>query len=287
MRADDVALVEEVTGEAFHELEVRTRRVGDPEPQPRSPERARAWRERTTALVASDPAGCWVAENAGRVLGAAVAIRRDLTWILVSFGVRPGFQGLGLGRQLLDASLTHARHCLRGMLASSNDPAAARRYRLAGFTLHPTMYLEGPVPRSALPVVEHVREGSAGDFDLCDSVDRQVRDAAHGIDHPLMAATHRLLVTDRPGRSGYAYVDEGGSPYLLAATSRRTAADLLWECLASAPHDGSPLVRHLTAEQEWALDVGMEAGMTLRTYGYLALRGMRPPSPYVPSGHFL
>ena len=49
--------------------------------------------------------------------------------------------------------------CLRGMLAASPDPRAARRYRLAGFTLHPTMNLRGVVDRSSLPVVERVRVG--------------------------------------------------------------------------------------------------------------------------------
>jgi hypothetical protein len=31
----------------------------------------------------------------------------------------------------------------------------------------------------------------------------------------------------------------------------------------------------------------MEARLPLRTSGYLALRQMKPPMPYLPSGHFL
>ena len=34
------------------------------------------------------------------------------------------------------------------------------------------MYLTGTVDRSALPVVEKVREGTAADIDLMDSLDR-------------------------------------------------------------------------------------------------------------------
>jgi hypothetical protein len=149
------------------------------------------------------------------------------------------------------------------------------------------MFLAGPVPRSVLPVVEHVREGSAGDVDLCDSVDRQVRAAAHGVDHEIMGRQHRLLVTDRPSGSGYLYLEADGSPYLLAATDRRTATALLWEALAATDPTQNAQIGHITAEQRWAVDVGLEAGMRLDTAGYLALRGMKPPAPYLPSGHFL
>jgi hypothetical protein len=35
------------------------------------------------------------------------------------------------------------------------------------------------------------------------------------------------------------------------------------------------------------VDVGLAAGLELSTGGYLCLRGMRPPSPYIPSPGFL
>jgi GNAT superfamily N-acetyltransferase len=287
MRADDLTRVESVTRAAFHDLAVQRRRHGEAEPAPRPDSRRREWVERTGYLLSTDPGGCWVVEVDGEVVGAATSIRRDLTWILVSYAVQPGHQGVGLGRLLMEAAMTHARGCLRGMVAASSDPAAARRYRLAGFSLHPTMYLAGRVRRELLPVVAHVRAGDTADFDLCDSLDRRVRDAAHGRDHTQMLATHRLLVVDRPAGSGYAYLESDGSPYLLAATSRRTASLLLWESLASTDPSETAQVRHLTPANQWAVDVGIEAGMTLDTAGYLALRGMAPPAPYIPSGHYL
>ena len=95
------------------------------------------------------------------------------------------------------------------------------------------------------------------------------------------------MVTDRVVGSGYAYVAPGGGPYLLAATSRRAAAELLWESLAaSSPRLPSPCA-HVTAVNEWALDVGMACRLRLGTRGYLALRGMKPPTPYLHSAHFL
>ena len=115
------------------------------------------------------------------------------------------------------------------------DPKAVRRYRMAGFDLHPQMLLWGHVDRSAIPVIERVREGSAGDFDLMDSVDRGTRGAAHGPDHAVLADEFHLLVTDRSTGAGYVYVTDAGTPVLLAATNRRTATDLAWAALAMSP----------------------------------------------------
>ena len=287
MRIDDAADVERLTDEGFYDVDLRTQRVGEPEPERRSAAASETWVEMARHMVRTDPEGCFVAEDTHGLLGASVGLRRDLTWILATFVVRPGVQGRGVGRQLLEAALTHGRGCLRGMIASSDDPAALRRYRLAGFSLHPTMLLRGPVPRSALPVVDRVREGSAGDIDLMNSVDRRVRDAAHGVDHEALTKTYRLAVVDRSTGQGYVYIRDGGGPYLLAATNRRTATALLWECLAASSPDEPVDIPHLTAANEWAVDIGMAARMTLRTQGYLGLRHMKPPMPYIHSGRFL
>jgi hypothetical protein len=149
------------------------------------------------------------------------------------------------------------------------------------------MFLTGVVDRDAIPVVDRVREGSAGDRDLMDSVDRQTRGAAHGPDHEVLLEQLRLLVSERRTGDGYAYVDDSGSPVLVAATSRRTASDLVWEALASSPPGATVSVRHVTAANEWAIDVGMAARLSLHQSGYLCLRGMRPPSPYIHHGSLL
>jgi GNAT superfamily N-acetyltransferase len=287
MTLDDVAAVERLSDETFLDLDTRTHRPGWPAPTPRGDARSAAWRERVAHLVAGDPRGCWVAEDGSGLLGAAVSMRRDVTWLLATYVVRPQVQGRGVGRQLLDAALEHGSGCLRGMVAASDDPRAVRRYRLAGFTLHPTMLLRGVVPRAALPVVERVREGSRADIDLMNSVDRQVRGAAHGRDHEVLTGSLRLVVVDRPAGSGYAYVAPGGGSHLLAATSRRVATDLLWESLAASSPDEPVTVEHVSAVNEWAVDVAMACRLQLWTSGYLALRGMKPPMPYLHSGHFL
>ena len=96
------------------------------------------------------------------MVGFATSLVRELMWILASYAVRPGLQGQGLGRGLLEAALHHGRGCLRGMLNASEDPQALRRYALAGFRLHPQMLLHGTVDRAVLPVRAPRPRGDAG-----------------------------------------------------------------------------------------------------------------------------
>jgi len=91
-------------------------------------------------------------------------------------------------------------------------------------------------------------------------------------------------VSDSTTGSGYAYLD-GTGVALLAATNRRTAARLLWTALADAGEEAS--VFHVTAANEWAIDVGLAARLELHTEGYLGLRGMAPPAPYLHNGALL
>lgn len=276
MRDADVPAVERLTGAAFAEVGLPVRDEAG----------AASWQRRARHLLGTDPGGAWVADDAGSPVGGALALRREGLWLLSAYAVAPAAQGAGIGRALLDPALGYGSGCLRGMIASSADPRAVRRYRLAGFTLHADVALRGTVDRAAIPAVDAVRDGDAADRDLLDSVDRQVRGAGHGPDHVFLGAEAGLLVCDTFTGSGYCYWHARG-PVLLAATTRRVAIRLAWEALARTPPGAEVAIRHVTAENEWALDVGLAAGLAVHRDGYLFLRGMRPPAPYVPSGAFL
>lgn len=288
MRAEDIPAARELSFAAIDQVRTATRPPGlvsELEPVDVA-RRTEQWERRARFFLDHDPEGCWVADD-GEVVGVAMSLRRDKLWGLSAFFVRPGRQGAGIGARLLDAVLGYSTGCLRGVIISTEDPRAARRYRLAGFTLHPTIRIHGVVDRTALPVVDGVRVGGASDRDLCESIDRRLRGASHGVTHDFLAVDHTLLVTDQLTGSGYCYVDDTGSPVLLGATSKRLAQKLLWAALARSPEGRSVHLDYLTAEQEWAVDVALAAGLSLRTEGYLCLRHMRPPTPYLPSGAFL
>ncbi|MEZ0066603.1 GNAT superfamily N-acetyltransferase [Streptacidiphilus sp. MAP12-20] len=274
--ASDAAVVREIYQSAFGVPPLGDR------------ERARA-DVRTRRLAVADNGGCWFAEEDGRPLGVALSLKREGLWGLALFAVLSEAQGKGTGRLLLDHALAHSRGCLRGMIVASEDPRAARRYHAAGFKLHPTMALTGTVDRTALPpsggIPVHL--GDASHFALLDSVDRGSRGAAHGEDHlALLRTSDELLVADTLGGSGYCY-RLGGRVMMLAATTRRVATALLIEALARIPEGEPADVRTLTAEQDWAVDVGLATGLSVSNRGYLALRGMRPPTHYIPSGAYL
>jgi GNAT superfamily N-acetyltransferase len=285
MTPEDVPTAERVSDEGFYELDSRTRRAGGPPPVRRSERHRAVWIERTRHLVEHDPGGCWVAEDDDGIIGIATSFRRETLWCLATYAVLPGRQGQGIGKPLLAAAMAHGRSCTRAMLSASSDPRAARIYRQAGFDLHPQMYLAGSVDRSSLPVVEKVRDGSAADVELMDSLDRAARGAGHGVDHQLMLRTWRLLVSDTSTGAGYAYLDERGRLGLLAASNRRTASRLLWAALAEGPEEAA--VPHVTAANQWVLDVGFAARLTLHQEGYLGVRGMKTPAPYVHNGALL
>jgi GNAT superfamily N-acetyltransferase len=287
MTPEDVPAAERLSDEGFYELDTRMNRPSWPAPEHRGDRGSERWVERALHFLRTDPGGCWVVEDETGMIGFATSFVRDTTWCLATYVVRPALQGRGIGKPLLEAALQHGRGCLHGMLAASSDPKALRRYHLAGFALHPQMFLTGRVDRTAIPAIDKVREGSAGDTDLMNSVDRQTRGAAHGPDHALLQRTWRLVVSDTATGSGYAYLGDPSTVILLAATNRRTAARLLWTALADAPADKDVNVFHITGANQWAIDVGMAARLELHQDGYLGLRGMKPPAPYVHDGALL
>lgn len=272
MRHEDVDAAERLSDRAFSQ-------VGD-RWAARTPRRTAAWKARAARLLEQDGAGCWVADHDSHVVGLVTSLRRETLWALSTYAVHPEWQSRGVGRVLLEAAGTHAHGALRWMICSSSDPRAARRYRLTGFDLHPQMVLEGSVRRDGLDPPRHVHDGTPGDVEWMDSLDRGLRGAGRGDDHALLRSTHRLRVVDRPHRRGYAYVDEDHGVVLLAASDRRTASDLLADALLEAV--GS-VVRQprVTAANQWALDVGLAAGLAVRTEGYLCVRGLKPPTPYL------
>jgi GNAT superfamily N-acetyltransferase len=285
MTPDDVPEAERVSDEGFFELDNRMRRISDPAPERRSDPHRAVWIERTQHFLRTDPGGCWVAEDDSGMVGMATSYRRETLWCLATYAVLPGRQGQGIGKPLLAAAMQHGRACTRGMLSSSSDSKAVRVYHQAGFALHPQMSLTGTLDRSVLPVIEKVREGTASDIDLMDSLDRGARGAGHGPDHELMLRTWRLLVSDTSTGSGYAYLNERGQLALLAASNRRTAIRVLWAALADGPEQIT--VSHVTGANQWVLDVGFAARLELHQEGYLGLRGMKPPAPYVHNGALL
>ena len=200
-----------MSDEASYALDAGTQRIDWPPATRRDAARSAQWRRRCAHLVRHDPEGCWIAEDDAGPLGIATSLRRESLWGLSSYFVLPRAQGTGVGKALLDAALRHAAGTDRAMLCASHDPKAYRRYRSAGFTLHPAVLSWGTVDRTAIPVLHRVRDGSAADAEWCDDVDRCTRGAGHGVDHELLRDLFALVVIDDAAGRGYCYVAPTGA----------------------------------------------------------------------------
>ncbi|MBU7599486.1 GNAT family N-acetyltransferase [Streptomyces sp. P38-E01] len=277
--AADAEAVRTVTAAAFVDLDTR----------PWPPGRIDRHHRRALHLAERDPDGCWIAEDAqGRPVGTVLASIREGTWGLSLLAVGREAQGEGVGKALLTRALEYGRGCLRGVICSSDHPAAVRAYRAAGCDLHPAMRLTGEVRHAGLAAPDGpVAPGGPDRFDLLDSVDRRLRGGARGSDHHELLRHFRLLVCDDLAGSGYCYYSPDGGIELLAATSRRLATRLLTTALLGMDDGAEVEATGLTAEQQWAVDVGLAAGLRVSAGGFVCLRGMRPPTPYVPSGAYL
>jgi hypothetical protein len=226
-----------------------------------------------------------VAEARGDVVGVALGFVRDDVWCFSLFGLLPASQGQGIGRELLGAALTHADGRRGGIILSSVNPAAMRSYFRAGFRILPTVSLAGSVRPDRIPGGLRSRPGDPdADGDTVDLASRHVRGATHRADIPTMLAGARLLVLDGEGFA----VHRDGSIALLAATSDEAAQDLAWSCLADGPRGATVEIEFIAAGNDWAVDVGLRAGLSLSPEGPIFVRGqLGTLRPFVPSGAYL
>jgi GNAT superfamily N-acetyltransferase len=249
-------------------------------------ERARRARLRIAHLQRTDPGGAWVADDDGEIVGVALALVREGLWGLSLFGVRPDHQSRGIGRRLLDAALAYGEGSRGGIILSTTDPRAMRRYALAGFALRPSVTFAGIVDRSAIPAGLRSRPaGAATDREFCDAVSRHVRGAAHGPDLEALEQIGCLLLVHEGG--GWAAVRDG-SPALVAARDDAIATDLLWSTLAAGGPGETVHVDFVTAGHDWAVQACLAARLALSPDGPVFVRGdVGTFAPYLPSGAFL
>ncbi|MBI5105251.1 MAG: GNAT family N-acetyltransferase [Solirubrobacterales bacterium] len=249
-------------------------------------ERARRGRLRVEHCRTTDPGGAWVAEQDGRIVGVALAIIREDVWGLSLLGVAPGLQGQGVGTRLLRPAVAYGAGCRGGIILSSADPRAMRGYFRSGFDAHPALAAAGAFNASRLPGGLRSRAGDPeADAATIEACSRHVRTASHLPDiGALVASGAELLVCED---RGYA-VHRDGSPALVAAVDQDAARDLLWSCFAAGGPGASVHVDFITAGNDWAIDVSLDAGLSLTPDGPVFLRGETGPfHPYLPSGAYL
>jgi GNAT superfamily N-acetyltransferase len=250
-----------------------------------SPEDDLRMQNRLRHFLGSDPDGSWVAEDAGAVVGLSQSFVREGYWVLSLLATAPGYQGHGLGRELLGRAMSNTDMGRPGTIQSSRDPAAMALYTSAGFALHPVVNGHGTVRSGSVRADPRVRLSDNRELGLVDAIDRAVRGSARTSDIAAMLdepGSGLLLLADR----GYAIVKDD-RVVTLGARDEDVAAALLETFLASADDRQTVGLMWLTARQQWAIRTLVAAGVELRPYGAVMVRGMPGlPAPYIPSGGY-
>jgi len=246
--------------------------------------------ERTRHFLTTDPAGSWVADDDGTIVGMSQSFVRENYWMLSQLGTVPGVQGRGLGRELLRLALSHGDPASPGTIQCSRDPKAMALYASFGFSLHPVVAAWGHLRPGAVTRpegVEHLEPPDVLDhhLDIVSAIDRHVRGSARLIDIQSMLSQpgNRLLLLED---LAYA-VAKDERIVTLGARNEASATQVLCAMLAEAPEGETIEVNWLTSAQQWAIRVLTQAGIELQPYGPVMVRGMEgPPTPYIPSGGY-
>jgi GNAT superfamily N-acetyltransferase len=181
--------------------------------------------------LADDPAGLWVAEEDGRIIGFAFSWRADRLWFLADLFVEPGRQVQGVGRMLLERVRQQARDSnasVEALITFAYNRTSLGLYMKHG--MYPRMPLfqwSGPRRSLALdpsgPGLACEPMSQARDLDLVARIDRSVlgitREKHHMFSLSDPALSGFLFRTADSTEAGYVYVSRDGHIGPLAVTA--------------------------------------------------------------------
>ncbi len=166
--------------------------------------------------LAEDAAEWWIAEEqeTGSLLGFARSIDSGGLFELTEFFVRPGHQGRGLGRELLDRAFPANRGSTRAIIATRDVRALARYYATGMVARFPILGMSGATNAADAPGDMSVRrvDGEA-DIAALRSIDRSL------LGFERTGAAWRCLIENREAylyhrgdtAIGFALMSAGGS----------------------------------------------------------------------------
>jgi hypothetical protein len=247
--------------------------------------RAARQHARLRHLLSTDPGGSWVAESDGRVEGVALALIRDGVWGFSLFGVAEALQGRGVGRDLFARCWAYGAGARGHLILSSTNPQAMGIYARTGLPIRPCVAAAGIPDLARAPDVDDVVEAGEAGLPLADAIGRELRGAGYGRDLPVpMAHGARLLAFEDRAFA----VARGSNLIMLGARDVEAARHILWAVFVGAGPGATVNVDFLTAGQDWALPVCLDARLWLSPDGPMFAGGaLGPLAPYVPSGAYL
>jgi len=253
-------------------------------------------RENILYRLARDPAGCFVAEEAGRVVGLIFSTTWGGVGWFGTFAVRPTHQGRGIGRRLIAASLDYLRQDPYRLVGLETMPESANNvglYLKAGFqprllTLFLAKNLASPAAEaSGLPRwsqldaptrarwLDDLRRAADGIIPGLDYGKEITLTEAHGMGDTLVlveggAAVGMAVVVQASQREGWG--DHRATTHALVLHPEHTTADAFHTLVAAgealaAAHGKKEIVAAIYAGHPWAAE-------QLLAWGYRVERTM-------------
>lgn len=275
MREDDVMDVNRLCADVLY----------PPSPVEEDPAQVAGRVARIRHLGETDPGGAWVAERDGRVEGISLAFLREGLWGFSLFAVADALRGTGLGRELFARAWAYGADARGHLILSSTNPAAMRTYARAGLRLRPCVAAAGIPDLTRAPDLEGIEEAGADGLALADAIGRELRGAGYARDLavPLAHGARLFVCEDR----AFGILRRTGV-MILGARDEEAAERLLWALLVHAGPGATVAIEFLTAGQDWAVQVALDAGLPLSPDGPFFVGGkLGPLAPYIPSGAHL
>jgi GNAT superfamily N-acetyltransferase len=225
------------------------------------------WEPLHLHLLDHDGARCFVAEEAGRVLGFTAAWARDDVWFLSALFVRPEHQARGIGKRLLSLAWGDG-YRRRITITEALQPVSTATYARRGLIpTTPVLAFEGK-PRATEP--ERL-EPAPTDPDALRFLDQAAYGFDRTVDHALWKETTESatlwLADGQP--AAYSYVSATGVIGPIAGRDEARAANALSAELARRPDRTVSLA--IPGSSAQLVEVALAAGLRMTDPGLLLL----------------
>jgi GNAT superfamily N-acetyltransferase len=274
---DDIGGIDRVVRAAYNAL-ARKHGFAEIPPGPVGPLYADA--------IAAEGEGCWVAEENGGILGAALASLRPPVWFLGYLFVDPATQTRGMGRELLARVMDYGGRdgAVHSLITLAFNPVSIGLYLRHGMApLQPLYVLEAPAAalRQRLadrPPIAGEKLAGDGAATALAAIDWAIMEGDRTDLHRYLLhvpgnACHLFRVDGEP--RGYAYVSAGGRVGPLAAAAPLAFDAVLESGLVEAARTSAGDVSLLLAGSNIAA-MTAAAALDLRITMPLLLMASRP-----------
>jgi GNAT superfamily N-acetyltransferase len=225
--------------------------------------------------IKEDNEGFWVAEVEGKVAGITLSWVRGPLWYLAHLFVSPAYQGLDIGRNLMEKAMKHHRDTPitnRALVTFAYNRVSISLYARNGmYPREPLYYMECPSAQVKEETNTKLRHERITDFQkarsIITSIDKVTTGYPREKNHEFMFSLPTVqfhLFSQNQEPAGYAYVWQNGRIGPLATTSEKAFQDALVSAFNIAKINGALTVGMLaTGSNDKLMEVALEQKMRI------------------------